>query len=113
MACTLGLWIAKIYRSIDDKNDRIIGYKDRNAIQPGDFHRVSALWLTNSDGKILLAQRAFNRRSEACIQADNNICRIKLSKLPSIHGIVPDILQQICDIAKRSNVVDKPISQSI
>src|SRR3989339_1888519 len=47
---------------IVDKNDEVIGYKLRQNIKPSDIYRVSALWLTNSRGDILLAQRAFDKK---------------------------------------------------
>jgi len=42
---------------IVDENDKIIGYQDRDILKKEDIYRVSALWLTNSDGQILLARR--------------------------------------------------------
>lgn len=42
---------------IVDENDKIIGYKDRDALDKGDIYRVSALWITNSNGEVLLARR--------------------------------------------------------
>lgn len=42
---------------IVDKNDKIIGYKNRDTLDKGDIYRVSALWITNSLGEILLARR--------------------------------------------------------
>ena len=42
---------------IVDKNDKIIGYKERGTLNSDDIYRVSALWLTNSRGEILLARR--------------------------------------------------------
>ena len=48
---------------IVDKNDEVIGYKLRSYRQPEDIYRVSALWLTNSECQILLAQRAFNKET--------------------------------------------------
>lgn len=47
---------------IVDKNDKVIGCKIRDDMKPEDIYRVSALWLTNSQGKILLAQRAFAKK---------------------------------------------------
>jgi len=44
-----------------DENDNIIGYKDRDSITRNDIYRVSALWITNSNDDILLAQRAFTK----------------------------------------------------
>lgn len=46
---------------IVDENDAIIGYKDRDAVKREDIYRVSALWITNSKGEILLAQRALSK----------------------------------------------------
>mgnify|MGYP001608492395 CR=1 FL=1 len=46
---------------IVDEGDNIIGYKDRDSVKKEDIYRVSALWITNSNGEILLAQRAFTK----------------------------------------------------
>lgn len=46
---------------IVDKSDKIIGHKEREALDPDDIYRVSVLWLTNSKGEILIAQRSFNK----------------------------------------------------
>lgn len=46
---------------IVDEQDRIVRYKPRPEVGPGEIYRVSALWLTNSHGDILLAQRGFNK----------------------------------------------------
>ena len=43
---------------VNDK-DEIIGHKERDTITRDDIYRVSALWITNSNGYILLAQRKF------------------------------------------------------
>lgn len=40
-------------------DDEIIGYKPRKDITLQDVYRVSALWIENSQGEILLAQRGF------------------------------------------------------
>jgi isopentenyl-diphosphate delta-isomerase len=42
---------------IVDKNDEIIGYKNRGTLNKEDIYRVSALWITNSYSDILLARR--------------------------------------------------------
>ena len=48
---------------IVDKKDRPIGIKDRNDVDyEKDIYRVSALWITNSRGEILLARRAFTKK---------------------------------------------------
>jgi isopentenyldiphosphate isomerase len=49
---------------IVDSNDKIIGYKERKDKLPEDTYRVSALWLTNSSGEILLARRSMNKKSD-------------------------------------------------
>lgn len=46
---------------IVNEQDEIIGYKDRNLIDSKDIYRVSSLWIKNSKGEILLAQRAFTK----------------------------------------------------
>lgn len=47
---------------IVDEHDAIIGYKDRFAIDyDHDIYRVSSLWIQNSRGDVLLAQRAFDK----------------------------------------------------
>ncbi len=46
---------------IVNEQDKIIAYKNRNEIQKEDIYRVSALWITNSSGEILLARRAFTK----------------------------------------------------
>lgn len=47
---------------IVDKEDNIIAYRDRYKLDTNDIHRVSALWLTNSKGDILLAQRSLGKK---------------------------------------------------
>lgn len=46
---------------IVDENDNIIAYKDRDSLKNEDIWRVSALWLINSKGEILMARRALNK----------------------------------------------------
>lgn len=44
---------------IVNDQDELIGHKERDKLNhPHDIYRVSALWLTNSRGESLLAQRA-------------------------------------------------------
>ncbi|MFA6486335.1 MAG: NUDIX domain-containing protein [Candidatus Magasanikbacteria bacterium] len=47
----------KILVTIVDKNDKIIGHKYRDSLSNNDIYRVSALWVVNKKGDILLAQR--------------------------------------------------------
>lgn len=48
-----------------DENDAIIGAKKRSLVSMaiGDIYRITALWVTNSEGAILLAQRSFSKRN--------------------------------------------------
>jgi isopentenyldiphosphate isomerase len=48
---------------IVDKNDKQIGVKDHeNYDSKKDIYRVSALWITNSQGQVLMAKRALTKR---------------------------------------------------
>lgn len=52
---------------IVDTDDNIITYKERDLLEANDICRVSALWITNSSWKILLAQRhRTKKRSPIC-----------------------------------------------
>ncbi|MFA6215512.1 MAG: NUDIX domain-containing protein [Patescibacteria group bacterium] len=46
---------------IVDEKDNVIGYKDRDAVKQEDIYRVSALWITNDKGDILLARRSLTK----------------------------------------------------
>jgi isopentenyl-diphosphate delta-isomerase len=46
---------------IVDEDDNIIEYKERDNRDLNVIYRVSSLWITDTDGKILLARRAFNK----------------------------------------------------
>jgi isopentenyl-diphosphate delta-isomerase len=46
-----------------DKEDNIIGYKDRYDRNPNDIIRIAGLWMFNSKGEVLIAQRAINKQS--------------------------------------------------
>ena len=48
--------------TIVNNQDEIIGTKERPAITKDDIYRVSALWVTDSHGHILLAQRSFTKK---------------------------------------------------
>ena len=48
--------------AIVDRNDEVIGYKNREDELGDDISRVSALWVYNSKGQSLLAQRALNKK---------------------------------------------------
>ncbi|MDP2103816.1 MAG: NUDIX domain-containing protein [Candidatus Gracilibacteria bacterium] len=45
-------------------NDEIIGHKKRGTLKQSDIYRVSALWIRNSNGDILLAQRKFTKKND-------------------------------------------------
>ncbi|HSX30312.1 MAG TPA: NUDIX domain-containing protein [Candidatus Saccharimonadales bacterium] len=49
---------------IVDEQDEIIGHKERGTLDASDIYRVAALWITNSDGSILLAQRKFTKKHD-------------------------------------------------
>lgn len=46
---------------IVDENDIILCYKNRNELLKNDIYRVSALWITNTQGEILFARRHRNK----------------------------------------------------
>jgi len=46
---------------IVDENDNIIEYRERDDRDEDTIYRVSSLWITDTEGKILLARRAFNK----------------------------------------------------
>lgn len=47
---------------IANEKDEIIGLKERDKPGIEGYRRISGLWLTNSKGEILLAQRSFNKK---------------------------------------------------
>jgi isopentenyldiphosphate isomerase len=49
---------------IVNENDEIIGYKARDKLKSEDIYRVSAIWITNSRGDLLLARRAFTKKND-------------------------------------------------
>jgi isopentenyldiphosphate isomerase len=49
---------------IVDVNDNVIDAKYRNEIEPTDIYRVSTLWLRDSKGNALLAQRSFDKKND-------------------------------------------------
>lgn len=50
-----------LYQIVDDQ-DNLIGAKPRNKIDfKNDYYRISGLWLTNSKGQILIAQRLLTK----------------------------------------------------
>jgi isopentenyl-diphosphate delta-isomerase len=46
---------------IVNDQDEIIGHKERGTLTKEDIYRVSALWVKNTQGDILLAQRKFTK----------------------------------------------------
>lgn len=53
--------MVKLYQVVDE-NDEIIGFKKREDIDfVNDIYRIGALWLTNSKGEILIAQRLLTK----------------------------------------------------
>ena len=50
---------------IVDENDKIIDYKERDTLDYSkDVYRISALWIENSKGKVLLAKRAAIKKQD-------------------------------------------------
>lgn len=48
--------------TIVNEDDEVIGAKARDALQhPQDIYRVAVLWLTNSQGDVLIAQRGLTK----------------------------------------------------
>jgi len=48
---------------IVNRNDEVIGHKDRSEIDyDNDIFRSASLWITNSSGDVLLAQRKFDKK---------------------------------------------------
>ncbi len=49
---------------IVDESDEIIGHKNRSEIVSSDIYRATGLWIENSAGEVLLAQRALSKKNE-------------------------------------------------
>ncbi len=49
---------------IVDENDKLICYKERRQVKKEEIYRVSALWITNKEGDILLARRALTKKHD-------------------------------------------------
>lgn len=49
---------------IVNEQDEIIGYKERSELNSQDINCVSALWLSDNEGNVLLAQRSFGKRHD-------------------------------------------------
>jgi 8-oxo-dGTP diphosphatase len=47
---------------IVNDNDEIIEHKNRTSLEKSDIYRVSALWIKNSKGEVLLAKRHLNKK---------------------------------------------------
>lgn len=47
---------------IVDEEDKVIVYKYRDKVDSHDIYRVSALWITNKKGKVLLARRSLGKK---------------------------------------------------
>jgi len=48
-----------------NERDEIVGYRNRGETMPEDIYRVSSVWITNSKGEILLAQRSHSKDKDA------------------------------------------------
>ncbi len=52
--------------NIVNEKDEIIGTKERDFLDDDkDIYRVSALWIINSEGKSLMAQRVFSKKHDS------------------------------------------------
>lgn len=49
---------------IVNEEDEIIGYKERDDRDVNTIYRASYLWITDTEGKILLSQRAFDKKHD-------------------------------------------------
>jgi isopentenyl-diphosphate delta-isomerase len=49
---------------IVNDHDEIIGHKERGTLTKENIYRVTGLWVTNSSGDILLAQRHLSKRHD-------------------------------------------------
>ncbi len=49
---------------IVDEDDNIIEFRERDNRDVNAIYRVSSLWITDTNGKILLARRAFNKKHD-------------------------------------------------
>ncbi len=47
---------------IVDENDNIIEYKERSETKNGELCRGAGIWITDTEGNILLTQRSFNKK---------------------------------------------------
>jgi isopentenyldiphosphate isomerase len=47
---------------IVDENDKLLRYEDKKIRNPKEITRISALWVTDLKGNILLAQRGLNKK---------------------------------------------------
>lgn len=50
---------------IVNEQDEIVGYKNKKDRNPNEITRVSALWVTDKEGNILLAQRGLAKKTHA------------------------------------------------
>lgn len=60
----LSLNISYMEIPIVNEKDEIINYKERETLSQEDVYRVSALWIENSQGEILLAKRALTKKKD-------------------------------------------------
>ena len=49
---------------IVDENDNVVEYRDRRDVGTYDLHRIVAIWITNDQGHVLLAQRALSMSNQ-------------------------------------------------
>lgn len=49
---------------IVNEQDEIVGHKEREDRNPHDLIRATGLWITDKEGNILIAQRAFSKKHD-------------------------------------------------
>ncbi len=111
-----------------DKNDNLLCYKPRGALEPGDIGRITSLWVMNSSGCVLLAQRSYTKRHDPGLWSgavagtvekgetyESNIIKEAAEEI-GFYNLKPDIVTKflyhgnkpfICTIFKV--VIDQPI----
>ncbi len=50
--------------TVVDQDDRVVDYLPIDELLPGDIYRISALWLCNTAGQILIAQRSATKTND-------------------------------------------------
>lgn len=46
-----------------NEQDEVLKYIDRKDVAPGDIIRITAIWITDGNGNVLMAQRSFSKKN--------------------------------------------------